>query len=573
MSYECLMNVIVTMDKCKTTSSFTRFVKCSKLTAAAQKCQKDIDKALQLFQTNLQIDLWKRQKDMQNSQNDSQKLIQEIHVVVTNPSQIPQPNPTVSTHVLPTASHIFCGREEEVNQVVNLILNHGPAHVAIVGAGGIGKTSIALHSIHHSDVKEHFQQEQFFLSCEAISTADSLALELLKLFGVSVDTSSSRLPDTGSSRSPSDNLTLHMRSMKSKCLLCLDNFETPWDSDKDHVESLLRNIAVPDLTLVITSRDIDRPRGIKWAVLNVKTLAPDAAIETWDAISDGHNQFSVQLMEAVDNLPLAVTLLAQLAQIESSEELWNCWEANSTKLVTSDGTRHRLNSLEFSIELSLKSPRIEKYKGALDFFAVLCMLPQGMSKGRITEFKTTVANDLPELDDIITVLKQCSLAYTRDGFLCVLSPIRQCILSHPELSTPLSKNLFGQMAEVYFELIPNNPDGFVASSVMKNIQLEIGNIRAVLDISITEDPYIVGKTIQFCQVSQRLGADETRLLLKATSTVPFRPSVRPMSRVTASVHFTKCSNGGGVCHHVASVHFGKMFTGAHMESKKLENFA
>ncbi|KAF8130437.1 hypothetical protein K438DRAFT_2032275 [Mycena galopus ATCC 62051] len=499
---KCLMNVIVTMDKCKTTSSFTRFVKRSKLTAAAQKCQKDIDKALQLFQINLQIDLWKHQKEMQ-------KLVQEMHIVVTNPSHITQLNPSISAHVLPAPSSIFCGREEEVNQVVDLILNHGPVHVAIVGAGGIGKTSIALHSIHHSDVKEHFQQERFFLSCEAISTADSLALELLKLFGVSVDTGSSKLPDTGNSRSPSDNLTLHMQSMKSKCLLCLDNFETPWDSDKDKVESLLRNIAVPDIILVITSRDVDRPRGIKWAVFNVKTLTPDAAIETWDVISEDHDQFSVQLMEAVDNLPLAVTLLAQLAQAESSKELWRRWESKSIKLVTSDGIRHRLNSLEVSIELSLNSSRIQKCHGALDFFLVLCILPQGMPEWQITEFEMVFADALLELDQIITVQRQCSLAYTRDDFLCVLSPIRQYILSHRELSTSLSKNLFSQMAQVYLELISAN------SCI--NVLKETSNIATVLDICLTEDQPIVEEVMKFSDMSREQDLDTTELLLKATS--------------------------------------------------------
>ncbi|KAJ7789521.1 hypothetical protein B0H14DRAFT_239706 [Mycena olivaceomarginata] len=188
----------------------------------------------------------------------------------------------------------------------------------------------------------------------------------------------------------------------------------------------------------------------------VQPLTLDAAIATWDAISHGHDSFSIQLMETVQCLPLAVTLLAQLAETESSEALWASWNLESTRLVASDGSQHRLNNLELSIELSLKGPRLCACSGALDFFINLCLLPQGMSEFRISELDVAFGQDFTGLRLAVRVLKQCSLAYTQDGFLCVLSPIRQYIQSHQELSTPLTQVLLRHMTGVYLNLVPTD---------------------------------------------------------------------------------------------------------------------
>ncbi|KAF7364973.1 TPR-like protein [Mycena venus] len=494
-----LLRIIVTMNDCKTISKCRLIFKRNELTAATNQCDKEVASALSMFQARLQIDQWNLQRDHGKSLQDIRNAVMPHAHLIANLNSSSHP-------ALPPAPSIFFGRSVEVYEVVDLI-NHGPAHVAIVGAGGIGKTSIALTSIHHSDVQKSFLK-RFFLSCEAIFTADSLVLELLKLFGLSVDSTSSR--------PPLDTLISYMQCMTSKCLLCLDNFETPWDSDRDQVESLLANIAVKGLKLIITSRDADRPRGIKWGALEpIQPLTLDAALETWDAISNTHDNFSVLLIEAVECIPLAVTLLAQLAQTESSEQLWASWSMESTKLVASDGSMHRLNNLELSVELSLKGPRLCACSGAIDFFVVLCMLPQGMPELRIPQFETAFGNTFPSLRSAIRVLKQCSLAYTRDGFLSVLSPIRQYTQSHCELTTPFAKTLFLEVAKVYMNLIP--ADVWETPSVIKEIQFEIHNISKVLDISLADDQLVVQKTIQFSEVCQVLGINEIRLLVKATS--------------------------------------------------------
>ncbi|KAF8200438.1 hypothetical protein K438DRAFT_653101 [Mycena galopus ATCC 62051] len=515
----CLLKVIATMNDCKTGSKrigdqIRLAWKRSELTAAANQCGDEVVLALNLFQVSLQIDQVKMIRDQSKMiRNQSERINDWVNVLGPHPRLIANLN-SAPVSLLPPAPSIFHGRSVEVDHVVDLILNHAPAHVAIVGSGGIGKTSIALTSIHHAKVEKEFLCQRFFLSCEAILTAESLALELLMLFGLPGD---SRGP-----RSPMDTLGLFVQSMTSKCLLCLDNFETPWDSDKDRIESLLMSIAVQHLTLIITSRDSDRPRGIKWTsplLPPVQPLEVNAAIKTWDDISHGHDDFSLLLINAVDCIPLAITLLCQLAESDTSEALWASWNSESTRLVKLDGFAHRLNNLELSIELSLRGPRVSACSGALDFFIILCMLPQGLPESRIPEFETAFRKDFTGIRSAIRVLKQCSLAYTLDGFLRVLSPVRQYTQSHPELSTPLSTTLFSLMADLYFNQIPTNQLD-IPSRVLQQIQSEIGNISAVLDMCLAKYvniQYTLQKIVEFSWICRYLAIYDTRLLSRAAS--------------------------------------------------------
>ncbi|KAJ6543789.1 hypothetical protein DFH09DRAFT_1282370 [Mycena vulgaris] len=507
----CLLKVITTMNRCKPDSK--RFAdrarlvyKRSELKAAATQCGNDVDSALGIFQAKLQIDLFKTIRDLRNDIGDLRSAVSPHATLIANLNSTWVPLVQISTvqlipyysltSFLPPSPSIFYGRSVEVDHVVNLVLNYAPARVAIVGSGGIGKTSIALTSIHHPEVEKHFLDQRFFLSY------------LLKLFDLSADSSGSR--------SPSDILGSFAQSMTIKCLLCLDNLETPLDSDKDPVELLLAKIAVPHLTLIITSR-------IKWTAPLLPPIQPltvAAALQTWNAISHGHDDFSLLLINAVDCIPLAVTLLSQLAESESAEALWASWETESTKRVKSDGSAHRLNNLELSIELSLQGPRLRACSGALDFFMILCMLPQGLPEARIPEFEASFRNHFGGTRSAIRVLKQCSLAYTLEGFLRVLSPMRQYTQDHPDLATTLSTTLFNQMAELYFDLIPTDDLSTTSSVVRENIQLEIGNITAVLDGCLTkyaDVPRVVHKVLDFSDLCQDLFFYDTRLLSKTAS--------------------------------------------------------
>src|SRR5580698_8912420 len=84
----------------------------------------------------------------------------------------------------PPAPEIFFGRDEFVNHAVSLLQTVKPARLAILGAGGIGKTAVALTILHHQSVKDTFQSCCFFVHCEAAVTANLLVKSVLQVLGV-----------------------------------------------------------------------------------------------------------------------------------------------------------------------------------------------------------------------------------------------------------------------------------------------------------------------------------------------------------------------------------------------------
>jgi ABC-type glutathione transport system ATPase component len=57
-------------------------------------------------------------------------------------------------------------------------LMHEGAQVAIIGSGGMGKTTLALAALHHADVEKKYV-ERHFISCESANSA----VELISIVG------------------------------------------------------------------------------------------------------------------------------------------------------------------------------------------------------------------------------------------------------------------------------------------------------------------------------------------------------------------------------------------------------
>ncbi|KAH7092748.1 P-loop containing nucleoside triphosphate hydrolase protein [Auriculariales sp. MPI-PUGE-AT-0066] len=220
----------------------------------------------------------------------------------------------------PPKPNVFHGRDDSVTSLVEKAIDHSTrqaaANLGILGNGGLGKTSLAQIVMWERPIMEHFGPRRFFLSCEPLVDATGVGAALSKLF------------DIPTSKDTLREMITHLES-HSRTLLVLDNLETVWlvpdDRARSQLELLLRRLAaIPTLTLIITSRGVVLPRGIRWANVASASLEPfsaEAALQTFDEIS-GTSEYDeetecaavVELMKEVDYMPLAVTLLAQLAQ-------------------------------------------------------------------------------------------------------------------------------------------------------------------------------------------------------------------------------------------------------------------
>ncbi|KIM76013.1 hypothetical protein PILCRDRAFT_13202 [Piloderma croceum F 1598] len=144
----------------------------------------------------------------------------------------------------PVALEIFFGRDDIVSDLASLIVRKEQTKLAILGAGGIGKTSTALHILHHRDVINQFNDHRYFVGCDAVTSAESLATLVLQIIQAPMVVGE-------------NILTTLQRALLAAPLtfLLLDNFETVWDisSGRDRVLDLLQKIGnATHISLMIT---------------------------------------------------------------------------------------------------------------------------------------------------------------------------------------------------------------------------------------------------------------------------------------------------------------------------------
>ncbi|KAJ7090963.1 hypothetical protein C8R43DRAFT_908340, partial [Mycena crocata] len=143
---------------------------------------------------------------------------------------------------LPSAPKIFHGRECQLSHIVNLFQDETP-RIAILGPGGIGKTSLARAVLHNPEVVQKFDQQRFFVACDSASTK----VELVSLIGAHLGLKAEK------------NLTrgiMYFFSSNPTCLLILDNLETVWEpvETRREIEELLSLLTdIQHLALIVSS--------------------------------------------------------------------------------------------------------------------------------------------------------------------------------------------------------------------------------------------------------------------------------------------------------------------------------
>jgi Cdc6-like AAA superfamily ATPase len=141
--------------------------------------------------------------------------------------------------MLPSKPKIFHGRESELKDIINILDQESP-RIAILGGGGMGKTSLARAVLHHLDTSTKFEH-RYFVSAESTTTS----IELAALIGLHLGLEGQH------------DLTrsvVSYFSRKQSCLLVLDNLETPWEpiQSRPGVENLLSLLTdIPHLALIV----------------------------------------------------------------------------------------------------------------------------------------------------------------------------------------------------------------------------------------------------------------------------------------------------------------------------------
>ncbi|KAJ6488773.1 P-loop containing nucleoside triphosphate hydrolase protein, partial [Mycena sanguinolenta] len=386
---------------------------------------------------------------------------------------------------LPSKPKIFHGRETELADVMKMLVNQQSSRIAILGGGGMGKTSLARAALHHPDTLTRFEQ-RFFVSAEPATTS----VELAALIGLHIGLN------------PGEDLTkpvLRYFSKQPSCLLVLDNLETAWEpiQSQNQVEEFLSLLTeVEHLGLIITMRGAERPARVQWThpfLLPLDPLSDNAAQQTFVDITDNAHSIEdfSQLLSFTDNMPLAVDLLAHLVDYEGLENVSAQWKTEKTSKLSVGYDRK--SNLDASISLSLSSPRISD--GSKELLSLLSILPNGLSDAELLQSRLPVSNILT----CKSVLLATSLAYQNSiKRLLVLMPVRE----HIQQFLPPSLFLIHSLREHFYELVElykEYTDGQL-KPVISQITANLGNLQEVLQRGLVTGASDLPATI-YCSIS------------------------------------------------------------------------
>ncbi|KAJ7231379.1 hypothetical protein C8J57DRAFT_979800, partial [Mycena rebaudengoi] len=123
--------------------------------------------------------------------------------------------------LLPPCPQIFHGCDTEIQDVLNILVQES-AHIAILGAGGMGKTSLATAALHNPQVEAKYSQ-RYFVPCHSSPTCTELAMSIADYIGLA--------------KSPNiAKKIVHSFAYSPPSLLVLDNLETSWEAPSSRCE-------------------------------------------------------------------------------------------------------------------------------------------------------------------------------------------------------------------------------------------------------------------------------------------------------------------------------------------------
>ncbi|KAK7000491.1 hypothetical protein R3P38DRAFT_3617506 [Favolaschia claudopus] len=396
-----------------------------------------------------------------------------------------RPHNAPSAHTrqdMPPLARKLYGRESLINEIATLLASEDTSRVCITGAGGMGKTSVALAVVDSPAIKNAFPKEFiFWVPCVEAKSSDLLRRILYAQLRVTAETYDSL-----------ETLIAELDVTKQRRLILLDNFETPWlrlsVEEQSKVADILLCLAkLSHIALLVTMTSGFTPDGIEWEHRPLSPLDSEAASAAFKSryrdAARGHELVvdGPQLedfLTSIGRIPLAITLAATSGGHlrASPSDLLQDWSRSGTGMMSEKETA----GMNRTIRLSLDNSSVKANPEALKLLAILSLLPAGTTGSNLDLWAATLD---PPSGAAETLLAAALIEQGEGSFgtarIFVHPTIQSYMLHHGHLSLEIRNAVYDACYSFILDH-KSTPDDRKFKSDLKALAVEEINIQGLL---------------------------------------------------------------------------------------------
>ncbi|KAJ7596195.1 hypothetical protein C8J56DRAFT_1160404 [Mycena floridula] len=390
------------------------------------------------------------------------------------------------------ASTIVFGRDPDVDFIVNQLIwqpetpESKRARFAILGTGGMGKTSVAVKVVRDARLLECYPEyyQAWFPCVQATS------------FPLLLDTVHSALDLPNNTKNILNAILNELRSSTKPMILLFDNFETPWNAPgaRAEVAQFLRDIdAIPHVAIFVTMRAKIPPcEEIGWKEMRIQPLDQDASYQLYTEIDTKaqNDEKLSELLEILGHMPLAVKLMARQGKTTGCtvNELIESYQKTGTAMLGPSQDSDAQNSVSISISLSLNGLLIKREPNAYELLSRISMLPAGTT---FQALQSLWAPHISNLQSPLQVLLETSLLEHSTATYFVLPVIRSHLLDHEHLPSTVQDS----MIEAACTFLQNHSSVNLREPEYKNDMaarsVEEINLQSILLDTTSSEPHFI----------------------------------------------------------------------------------
>ncbi|KAJ6556075.1 hypothetical protein B0H19DRAFT_1262191 [Mycena capillaripes] len=167
-----------------------RLFKLGEITAQLDSCESELKAASDFFRMVYEVEIESAlvdfKVDIDRRHQELLELVSSHSGSFDNASSMGRNSLNTSSgslSLLPASPKIFHGRDSELADLITTLVTNSP-RAAILGPGGMGKTTLAMAALHHPAIVDKFRARHF-ISCESANTSVDLVIQIGLHLGLS----------------------------------------------------------------------------------------------------------------------------------------------------------------------------------------------------------------------------------------------------------------------------------------------------------------------------------------------------------------------------------------------------